>query len=73
MRDKAQGADQRLQFDSDGQVVGRLVKAPFGAWILLLKPDFILVTKDRINCFGLWDSKRHKLVEFAKNDQRNEV
>jgi len=70
MSDQIDGGYERLQYDTEGQVVGKLLKAPFGQWILLLKPDFILVATNDPDKFKLWDCKRLKVLEFAKNDRR---
>lgn len=72
MRDQAQGGYERLQYDVDGQIVGSLVKAPFGQWVLLLNAYFVLVTHPETGNLRLWDLKKHKLVELAKDERRDE-
>ncbi len=65
MRNQTAGGIERLQYDTQGQLVARLVKTGFGAWVLLPEPDFLPV-RDGKGKFGLWDCKQRKQVEFAK-------
>lgn len=66
MRDKATGLNKRLQLDTEGKVIGKLIEAGGGRSYLLLEPDYMLVKIQETGRIRVWDNKERKLVELAK-------
>lgn len=64
--DKTVGRSERLQCDSDGQMIGTLIYSGNGNPHLILEPGFMLVKMEETGRIRIWDSKKRKLVEFAK-------
>lgn len=64
MPDQANSRAERLQFDKQGKVVGKLTSTPQGYSVLLLEPGYILVKMDSTERIRLWDSNTRQLVEF---------
>ncbi len=65
MRAKTPGYIERLQYDTDGQVVGKLVKTVFGQCVFLLQSGFVLIQHESTRRLGVWDCNRRKVVKFA--------
>lgn len=56
---------ERLQFDKEGQLVARFIKASDDKWAFLLEDGFMLIKHEITGRLGVWDKKQHKPVEFA--------
>lgn len=68
MRDQAESGIERLQYDTEGELVGKLVKSSFGRWILFLEPDFQLVVIPETGRIRIWGGKNRKLIDLANYD-----
>lgn len=55
---------ERLQYDKDGQLVGKVIRSPLGL-ALLLEPGFIYVETEEGET-RVWGGKNRELIEFAK-------
>lgn len=66
MSDKTTRSGERLQCDSDGQMIGTLIDSGNGNSYLMLEHGFMLVKVEETGRIRIWDSKKRKLVEFAK-------
>jgi hypothetical protein len=64
MSDQATGGVERLQFDKQGTVIGRLIKLPEGPSVLSLDIGYILVKMEDTGRVRIWNTKTRQLVEF---------
>lgn len=69
MRDKDEGRDSRLQYDTEGNVVARLSRTPAGMWVLIPEPDYPLVYEIETGRLLLWNRKTGKTVKFARGEK----
>lgn len=56
---------ERLQFDTEGQLVGKLVNSGEGRSYLLLEPNFMLIKMHETGRIRIWDNKNRKLVDLV--------
>jgi hypothetical protein len=66
MPDKASGCRERLQFDTEGQLVGKLVDSGEGRSYLLLEPNFMLIKMHETGRIRIWDNKHRRLVDLLQ-------
>jgi hypothetical protein len=66
MSDKAKSRPERLQFDTEGQLVGKLVDSGEGRSYLLLEPNFMLIKMHETGRIRIWDNKHRRLVDLLK-------
>lgn len=64
MPDQTGSSVERMQFDKQGKVVGKLYKQPEGPSTLLLEPGYMLVKMQDTGRLRIWDSNTRQLVEF---------
>ena len=69
MRTEDEGGAERLQYSTEGELVGKLVKTPKNQWALLLEPDFMLVVIPETGRTRIWGGKHRKLIEFENGQQ----
>lgn len=69
MRNQAESRTEWVQYDTEGQIVGKIVKNPVGRLILHLEPDFQLVMVPETGRIRIWGGKNRKLIELAKNER----
>jgi hypothetical protein len=66
MRDQIESGNSRLQYSTDGELIGRLIKSNTGRLLLDLEPGFQLVLIPETGRVRVWGGKERKLIEFAK-------
>lgn len=66
MSDKTQSKHTGLQFDTEGQLVGKLIDSGAGRAYLLLEPNFMLVKMQETGRIKIWDNKNRKTVDLVK-------
>jgi hypothetical protein len=65
MRIETPGISERLQLDTEGQVIGKLIKMD-DQMRLLLGEGFMLVKHQNTGRLLVWDRKKRQTVELAK-------
>jgi hypothetical protein len=63
---KTPSGTTRLQYDTEGELVAKLVKSGFGPWIIWLEPGYQFVRVEETGRVRIWGGKDRKLIEFAK-------
>jgi len=66
MRSQAQSSVTKLQYDTEGKVVGTLTKSSWGPWVLSLEPDYEFIVTPETGRVRIWGGKDFKLIELAK-------
>lgn len=66
MSDKAASKHKGLQFDTEGQLVGKLIDSGAGRSYLLLESNFMLVKMQETGRIRIWDNKNRKTVDLVK-------
>lgn len=56
----------KLQYDTDGNLVARIVQDPDGKWIILPEPAYPFVVEVDTGIVRLWDRVNDRAVKFAK-------
>jgi hypothetical protein len=64
MPDQATSGTDRLQYDKQGKVIGRLIKLPEGHSLLSLDIGYVLVKMQDTGRVRIWNTKTRQLVEF---------
>jgi len=70
MRDQIESGGSWLQYSTDGELIGKIIKSNTGRLILHLEEGFQLVLIPETGRVRIWNGKERKLIEFKHNEQK---